>query len=100
MPIDGVTNLDAVVNNLHSLEVSWDFTATSSEYEPTHFSVCLALESGGECVITRNVTADIYSVVIPEVEGDTKYFITVYPWNVNGAGPTAEEIITVPKVGE
>ena len=97
MPTEGITNLDAVINDLFSLEVSWDFNATSQEHEPTHFFVCLALESGGNCIVTINVTADINSVVLPEVEEKTVYYITVYPWNINGAGPTAVTNYTVPE---
>ena len=100
MPTDAVTNLGAVVNSLFSLEVDWDFNATSQESAPTHFFLCLALQSGGDCNITRNVTADMFSVVISKVEGNTVYYITVTPWNGNGPGPITAIMITVPEIRE
>ncbi|KAI6661081.1 hypothetical protein LOD99_13803 [Oopsacas minuta] len=96
VPIDAVANLLAVVTKFYSLNVSWDFNATSQENVPTHFYVCLAMTSGGNCTINTSVTADVNSVEITDVEGNTVYFVMVYPWNQDGLGPVAETMITTP----
>ena len=96
-PNNQVTDLVVVISEPLIMNVSWNFNATSEENVPTHFYVCLALTLDGNCTITRQVTADVTSVEITEVEGDTLYYVRVYPENMFGFGPGAEVTVTTPE---
>ena len=96
-PNNPVTHLVVVINAPLIMNVSWNFDTTLEENLPTHFFVCLALTLDGNCTITRQVTADVTSVEITEVEELTVYYVRVYPENTFGFGPKAEVIVITPE---
>lgn len=79
------------------MNVSWNFNASLEENAPTHFYVCLALTLDGNCTITRQVTADITSVRITGVEGNTLYYVRVSAENMFGFGPESEVTVITPE---